>query len=64
MKDKSMDINLWQVFSSRGEREYSAFYKTIVLNTKAIAIKIDQDEFKSLTEKLHRGEKAQEFMVN
>ena len=64
MKDKSMDVNLWQVFSSRGEHEYSAFYKTILLNTKAIAIKINQDEFKSLSEKLRKDENTQELMVN
>lgn len=47
-----MDINLWKVISCRGERENSSFYKTVLLNSKAIAIKIDQNEYKSLAEQL------------
>ena len=64
MKENSIDINLWQVISSSGEREYLAYYKTILLNAKAIAIKINQEEYTNLTEKLHKAEKTQELMVN
>ncbi len=52
MENKLMDINLWEVISCKDERENSSFYKTVLLNSKAIAIKIDQKEFKSLAQQL------------
>jgi crotonobetainyl-CoA:carnitine CoA-transferase CaiB-like acyl-CoA transferase len=52
MVNKALAINLWQVISFRNNEEYSSFYKTVLLNKKAVAIKIDNDEFQELADRL------------
>lgn len=52
MINKELAINLWQVISFINEKEYSSFYKTVLLNKKAVAIKIDDTEFKQLADRI------------
>ncbi|MGV3509829.1 MAG: hypothetical protein ACO1N7_11115 [Sphingobacteriaceae bacterium] len=48
MLNKELAINLWQVISFVNNKEHSTFYKTVLLNKKIVAIKIDNKEFKQL----------------
>lgn len=52
MINKALAINLWQVISVRNNEEYFSFYKTVLLNKKAVAIKIDNNEFQELADRL------------
>lgn len=48
MLNKELAINLWQVISFINDKEHSSYYKTVLLNKKIVAIKIDNKEFKQL----------------
>lgn len=50
--DISWAINIWQVISGVQGKEEISFYKTVLINTKPIAIQIKQEEFEQLTKHL------------
>ena len=56
MENVSWAINLWQVISCKDGNEDFSFYKTVLINTKPVAIEIDQNEFKRLAKRLWSGE--------
>jgi hypothetical protein len=59
MEDRSFVINLWEVISCSNGRENHSFYKTVLLNSKSIAMPINKDEYQQLNERL-RGVPALE----
>ena len=56
MDNVSWAINLWQVISFKDGNDDLSFYKTVLINTKPVAIEIDKNEFKRLAKRLWSNE--------
>ena len=49
-------MNIWQVVYWNDGNQDSSFYKTVLINTKPVAIQIDKEEYARLAEHLRPSE--------